>query len=96
MAGGIEWESGGRAAVDSASGDAVSVQSSRALPPGTPARGVLTASGEAHESFVLKVMACRRRDDGQFAIRGRLVSATREVREAFARAATDRPARNTP
>lgn len=59
----------------------VTVRSTRPFPPGAPAQGTLD---DVH-AFTLKV-AGSHKDGDAFVVRGRLVSATVAVREAFARA----------
>ena len=81
MSAGVRWSDGGEATVVAADALLVTVRSTRPFPPGAPARGTLDG---AHE-FTLKVAGSRKESDG-FEVRGRLVSATVAVREAFARA----------
>lgn len=83
MSGLIRWSGEGEATVVAAEAINVTVRSTRPFPPGAPAQGILD---EAH-AFTLKVAGSRKEADA-FVVRGRLVSATVAVREAFARAAT--------
>jgi hypothetical protein len=77
----IRWSGDGEATVAAVDGINVTVRSTRPFPPGAPAQGTLD---EAH-AFTLKVAGSRKESDA-FVVRGRLVSATVAVREAFARA----------
>lgn len=81
MSGLIRWSGDGEATVAAVEGIQVTVRSTRPFPPGAPAQGTLD---EAH-AFTLKVAGSRKEPDA-FVVRGRLVSATVAVREAFARA----------
>ena len=82
----VEWGGGGRAVVISASGVHVQLHSTRPFAPGTPAPGAL--GGETPRSFVLKVATSRKLDDDTWDVRGRLVTATRDVLAAFGAVAT--------
>lgn len=82
MSGSVRWEGDGEATVVAADAIHVTVRSTRPFPPGAPAQGTLDG---AH-GFTLKVAGSRRGPDG-YEVRGRLVSATVAVRDAFARAA---------
>jgi hypothetical protein len=77
----VRWAGEGEAAVVAVDGVHVTVRSTRPFPPGAPAQGTLD---EAH-AFTLKVAGSRKEADA-FVVRGRLVSATVAVREAFTRA----------
>ena len=82
MTGQVCWAGDGEGTVVAVADIQVTVRSTRPFPPGAPAQGTLDA---AH-AFTLKV-AGSRKDGDTFVVRGRLVSATVAVREAFARAA---------
>lgn len=82
MSGAVRWSGGGEASVVAADAVHVTVRSTRPFPPGAPAQGTLD---EVHP-FTLKVAGSRKESE-LFEVRGRLVSATVAVREAFARAA---------
>lgn len=77
----VAWSVGGVGEVVEVDDLHVTVRSSRPFPPGAPAQGVLL--GEGSHSFTLKVAGSRREGES-FVVRGRLVSATVAVREAFA------------
>ena len=81
MSGQVRWSGEGEATVVAVDAIHVTVRSTRPFPPGAPAQGTL---GEAH-TFTLKVAGSRKESDS-YVVRGRLVSATVAVREAFARA----------
>lgn len=77
----VRWVGEGEATVMTVDAIHVTVRSTRPFPPGAPAQGTLDG---AH-AFTLKVAGSRKEADA-FVVRGRLVSATVAVREAFARA----------
>ena len=77
----VRWAGEGEATVMTVDVIQVTVRSTRPVPPGAPAQGTLDG---AH-AFTLKVAGSRKEADA-FVVRGRLVSATVAVREAFARA----------
>ena len=81
MSGAVRWSGDGEGSVVVVDGLHVTVRSTRPFPPGAPAQGTLDG---AH-AFTLKVAGSRKESD-VFVVRGRLVSATVAVREAFARA----------
>jgi hypothetical protein len=82
LSGSVRWAGEGEGSVVAVESIQVTVRSTRPFPPGAPAQGTLD---EAH-AFTLKVAGSRKEADA-FIVRGRLVSATVAVREAFARAA---------
>lgn len=76
----LRWalDKGGEARVLESDGDHVSLESSRAFPPGAP----LLAKGEGTgEPYRVKVRACRRTSETTFYVDGRFVSLPREARE---------------
>lgn len=79
----IAWEGGGTAQVREARDVDVVLRSSVPYPPGKPARGTLRV-GEAESSFTVKVSRSQRVIEGVWDVRGRLISATTAVRDAFA------------
>ena len=81
MSGTVRWQDEGTGEVVAADGLHVTVRSTRPFPPGAPAHGTLGDD----VPFTLKVAGSRKEGDA-FVVRGRLVSATVAVREAFARA----------
>lgn len=82
MSGRVQWSGQGEGTVVVADALLVTVRSTRPFPPGAPAQGTL----DGEHAFTLKV-AGSQKDGDAFVVRGRLVSATVAVREAFARAA---------
>lgn len=76
----VTWSDGGDGEVAKVDDLHVTVLSSRAFPPGMPAKGTLHA--DAPHAFTLKVAASRREGE-RFRVQGRLVSATVAVRAAF-------------
>lgn len=71
------WAQGGNAHVVSMDGEALTVHSSAAYPPGAPLRA-LSAN---QVTFEMKVRTCRKMASGAFEISGKLVNATRPLRE---------------
>jgi hypothetical protein len=89
MNGHIAWVKGGTATFLELSGENVVLRSSIPSPPGSrleatfladPAAGAVGGVG----AVMVKVHGSKKEDDGAFTIRGRLVSATREVRARVA------------
>lgn len=75
----ITWDKGGEARVLACSDDAIDLASTRASPPGSRPEGVL-ASGERVK---IKVHRCVR--DGEiYKLQGRLIDATRALRDHLA------------
>lgn len=81
MSGSVRWSGDGEGTVVVVEAIHVTVRSTRPFPPGAPAQGTL----DGMHPFTLKVAGSRKESDA-FVVRGRLVSATVAVREAFARA----------
>lgn len=77
----LRWELGGDAELISVDDDRVTLRSSRAFPPGAPARATLC--GDAELALTVKVAGSRREADGRFVVRGRLVSPTVALRAAL-------------
>ncbi len=84
-AGPITWDEGGTADVLRAKDIDVTVRSTVPFPPGKPARGALAATSSL--PFTLKVARSQRVAEGVWDVRGRLLTATTEVRRAFESAA---------
>ena len=92
----IVWEKGGEARVLEAKGEQVVLRSTVPYPPGAPVPGALRAASEGDETtashgFVVKVSGSKKVSPTEWDVRGRLVTATVAVREAFARAAGAAP-----
>jgi hypothetical protein len=77
----LTWDGGGEASFVVVEGDRVTLRSTRAFPPGAPARGVLTGA-ETH-AVTVKVAGSKREADESFTVRGRLVSPTVALRAAL-------------
>ncbi len=76
----LAWAKGGHAEVVAIEDDRVTLRSTTSAPPGARLEATL-ASGEAVK---IKSHGSHREEDGTFTLRGRLVDATRELREAVA------------
>ncbi|MFO0658496.1 MAG: hypothetical protein U0165_01485 [Polyangiaceae bacterium] len=74
----ISWEKSGSADVAAIDGDVVTVHSTLSSPPGSPLRG--TVGPDPRVAMVLKVRGCRLLESGLYAITGKLVSPTNELR----------------
>ncbi|MBL8679655.1 MAG: hypothetical protein JNK05_10845 [Myxococcales bacterium] len=85
----IVWEGGGTAQVRDAKDVDVVLRSSVPYPPGKPAKGSLRV-GETESPFIVKVSRSQRVIEGVWDVRGRLISATSALREAFATSAVKR------
>ena len=79
----IAWNDGGEATVTVLDGDKVTLRSTRAWPPGSRPEGRLDPDARR---FWMKVHGSHREDDGAFRVQGRLLDATRELRQALAAA----------
>lgn len=85
----LVWAKGGEASFVRADGDSVSLRSTIPSPPGSRIDGTL--SSEPRGPVRVKIHGSKKQDDGAFILEGRLIDATREVRErigALARATT--------
>lgn len=78
----LVWEKGGHAEILEVRGEAVTLKSTIPSPPGSRLEAML---GDA--KVKVKVHRSRKEEDATFTIEGRLVDATREVRERVAAAA---------
>lgn len=78
----ITWSKRGSARVLAASDDEITLRSSVPAPPGARLEGVLVAPPE--EPVRVKSHGSKREDDGSFTIKGRLLDATRPLRERLA------------
>jgi hypothetical protein len=75
-------EKGGDARVLDTDGDRVTLESTRAFPPGAP---LLARAEDTSEPYRVKVRSCRRTGDSQFRVDGRFVNLSREQREKLTR-----------
>lgn len=80
------WERGGTASVVALEDGSLVLWSTAAYPPGAP----LIAKSKAGVKFEIKVRSCKKTAAGPYEITGKLVNATRELRETLA-AAVARP-----
>ncbi|MBI5517100.1 MAG: hypothetical protein HY909_25200 [Deltaproteobacteria bacterium] len=78
----VRWAQGGEATVLSLDGERVELLSTRPFPPGAPASGALAREGEAPLALTVKVAGSVLEGD-RYRVRGRLVNATRALREAL-------------
>lgn len=74
----IAWAGEGGASIETLDGDRITVISSRAFAPGSRPEGTL---GEGGPRIWVKVHGSRRQDDGSFRVTGRVINATKELRE---------------
>jgi hypothetical protein len=81
----VAWAKGGGASFLSAEGENVTLRSTSPSPPGS--RLDATFADEPSAVVRIKVHGSKKEDDGSFTIRGRLVDATREIRERVHRLA---------
>ncbi|MFO0614543.1 MAG: hypothetical protein U0414_18300 [Polyangiaceae bacterium] len=76
----VAWQGGGAARVSTLTGEAIVVVSEKPFAPGARPAGALASGHEIR----MKVHRCRRVGDA-FEIEGRLIDATRALREELAR-----------
>jgi hypothetical protein len=76
----LTWAKGGSARFESVTGETVVLRSTTPAPPGARLEGTLD---DASDPATVKVKShgSRREEDGTFVIKGRLVDATRTLRE---------------
>ncbi len=85
----VRWASRGHASILSVNGDRIALCSTVPSPPGSRIEGAPVAA--SHSPLCVKVSSCRRQSDGDFVIEGRLIDATREVRQMLQAMADDTP-----
>ena len=78
----VKWDRGGEANVVSFEAGAIVLRSTTPAPPGVRIEGVLT--GEPAVRLRVKVHASKKQAEGEFVDAGRLIDATREVKERLA------------
>ncbi len=76
----VEWNAGGTATLDEIDDDKVLLTSSRAFPPGSRPEGKVTLEAKP-ATFCMKVHGARRQDDGSYRVHGRVLNASRVVRD---------------
>ena len=74
----IIWTKGGEAIVVALADDAITLRSTIPSPPGSRLEGTLLVGGEP---IRIKVHSSKRQEDGGFVLEGRVLDATRAVRE---------------
>jgi hypothetical protein len=78
----VAWALGGAARVLAVDAERVELWSTRPFPPGAPALGTVPGPGGASLPLTVKVAGSAREGEG-YRVRGRLVNATRALREAL-------------
>jgi hypothetical protein len=86
----VRWDKGGEAHIVEVDDGAIVLRSTVPAPPGSRLEGVL--GGDPPERLRVKVHSSKRQEDGGFVLAGRLIDATREVRERVTQMAKDAPA----
>ena len=85
----LTWAKGGHAEVLCVEGDAIVLRSTTSAPPGARLEAKLAA--EPSVPVKLKSHGTHREDDGSFTLKGRLIDATRALRDRLAKLAAPRP-----
>ena len=78
----IAWTKGGHAAVVSVAGDTIVLRSTTSAPPGARLEATLTS--EPPSPVKVKSYGTHKEADGSFTLKGRLIDATRELRDRLA------------
>ena len=86
----LAWSKGGHAEVVSVESDAIVLRSTTSAPPGARLEARLAVEGEPPAPVKIKSYGTHREEDGSFTLKGRLIDATRELRERLAALATSR------
>ena len=76
----VSWNQGGTATIDLIDDDRIELSSTRAFAPGSRPEGTLMM-GDAPSPFWVKVHGSRRQADGTYRVQGRLLNASRPVRD---------------
>jgi hypothetical protein len=76
------WAKGGHAEITRVEGDAIELRSTTSAPPGARLEATLTS--EPLSPVKIKSHGTRREADGSFFLSGRLLEATRELRDRLA------------
>lgn len=84
----LSWTKGGHAEVVSVEGDAVILRSTTSAPPGARLEAKLAA--EPPVPVKVKSHGTHREADGTFTLKGRLIDATRDLRDKLAGLASSR------
>jgi hypothetical protein len=83
----LRWAKGGEARVVALAADAIVLRSTVPSPPGSRVEGSL--EGEPRGTVRVKVHASKLQPEGDFVIEGRLLDATRELRDRLGGLARD-------
>lgn len=75
----IAWTKGGHAEIVGLDGETITVRSTTSAPPGARLESAFVADPQV--SLKLKSYGTHKESDGSFTLKGRLIDATREVRE---------------
>ena len=78
----VTWAKGGMADFTIVDDDNVTLRSTTPSPPGSRLEGALV--GEPPTSVTVKIHGSKREDDGSFTLRGKLLVATRALRDRVA------------
>ena len=73
----LSWGKGGHAEVVRVEGDVVELRSTTSAPPGARLEAVVGSATAAK----IKSHGTKKEEDGSFSLKGRLIDATRELRE---------------
>ena len=84
----LTWSKGGHAEVVTVESDAIVLRSTTSAPPG--ARLEAKLAGETPLPVKIKSHGTHREEDGSFTLKGRLIDATRELREKLTQLARSR------
>jgi hypothetical protein len=78
----LAWAKGGHAEIRKVDGDAIVLRSTTPAPPGARLEAKLAApNGQPEVAVKIKSHGSRREEDGSFVLTGRLIDATRELRD---------------
>jgi hypothetical protein len=75
----VRWDKGGEASIVSVDDESIVLRSTTPAPPGARIAGAL--AGDPAARLRVKVHASKKQAEGEFLVAGRLIDATREVRE---------------
>jgi hypothetical protein len=78
----LTWAKGGHADILAITGDTLELRSSTPAPPGARLEASLTE--EPHAFVKIKSYGSRRNEDGSFSLKGRLLDASRDLRDRLA------------
>jgi len=84
----LSWSKGGHAEVVRVEGDAIVLRSTTSAPPGARLEAKLASDPPA--PVKIKSHGTHREEDGSFTLKGRLIDATRDLRDRLATLASTR------